>query len=65
MYRNVLQSIQDIQTWPVIGLVIFFAFFTGILIVVLKSDRKLMEKLKNLPFADEKEIHQNENQPEA
>ncbi len=65
MYQNVLRSIQGIQIWPVIGLVIFFLFFTGIMIVVITSDRKYMEKMKQLPFTDDEKIDQNENQSKS
>jgi cytochrome c oxidase cbb3-type subunit 4 len=54
MFRNILQSIQDIQVWPVIGLIIFFIFFIGMLISTFKTDRKLIEKMENLPL-DEKD----------
>ena len=52
MYRNILQSIEDIEKWPVIGLVIFFVFFIVVLIRVLRSDKKYNDKMKNLPLDD-------------
>jgi len=60
MYRNILQSIEDIQKWPVIGLVIFFVFFIVVLIRVLRTDKKFDEKMKNLPLEDSpKEVNEN------
>ena len=56
MYRNILQSIQDIQIWPVIGLIIFFVFFIGVLISTIKTDRNLVEKMKNLPLDENDNI---------
>lgn len=55
MYRNILQSIEDIQVWPIIGLVIFFVFFVVVVIRVLKTDKAFTEKMKNLPFDDSHE----------
>ena len=60
MYRNILQSIEDIEIWPIIGLVIFFIFFLVVLIVVLRTDKKFDEKMKNLPLEDSpKEVNDN------
>lgn len=53
MYKNVLQSINDIAIWPVISFVIFFAFFLGLLVYVLLVDKKFIERMKSLPMDDE------------
>jgi len=52
MYKNVLQSIQDIAIWPMISFVIFFAFFLGLLIYVVVVDKKFIERMKSLPLDD-------------
>jgi hypothetical protein len=54
MYKNVLQSIENIQVWPVISFVIFFVFFLCLLLWVFTTDKKFIEKMKAMPF-DEKE----------
>lgn len=53
MYKNVLQSINDIAIWPVISFVIFFAFFLGLLAYVFLVDKKFIERMKSLPMDDE------------
>lgn len=52
MYKNVLQSIENIEIWPVISFLIFFIFFLGLLLWVLTADKKLIEKMKMLPMDD-------------
>ena len=52
MYRQILQSIQNVDIWPVISLVIFFVFFVGILIKVALTDKKFIKKMKEMPLDD-------------
>jgi cytochrome c oxidase cbb3-type subunit IV len=50
MYKNVLQSIDNIAIWPVISFVIFFLFFICLLWWVFTTDKKLIDKMKSLPM---------------
>ena len=50
MYKNILQSIDNIQIWPVISFVIFFLFFIMLLWHVFTTDKKFIHRMKNLPF---------------
>jgi cbb3-type cytochrome oxidase subunit 3 len=52
MYKNVLQSIDNIAIWPVISFVIFFLFFICLLWWVFTADKKLIEKMEMLPMED-------------
>jgi len=52
MYKQILQSIQNVEVWPIISLVIFFLFFIGILIKVFLIDKKYIKKMKDLPLDD-------------
>jgi cytochrome c oxidase cbb3-type subunit 4 len=54
MYKNVLQSIDNIQIWPVISFVIFFVFFLCLLLWVFTTDKKFIDKMKAMPI-DENE----------
>jgi cytochrome c oxidase cbb3-type subunit IV len=54
MYKNVLQSIDNIEVWPVISFVIFFVFFLCLLLWVFTTDKKFIEKMKAMPI-DEKD----------
>jgi cytochrome c oxidase cbb3-type subunit IV len=50
MYKNVLQSIDNIAIWPVISFVIFFLFFLCLLWWVFTADKKLLKRLSELPI---------------
>ena len=50
MYKDVLQSIHDIEIWPIISLVLFFIVFIGMLIYVFKIKKQYIDEVKNLPL---------------
>lgn len=50
MYKNVLQSIDNIAIWPVISFVIFFLFFICLLWWVFTTKKNFIEKMKSLPL---------------
>lgn len=50
MYKNVLQSIDNIAIWPVISFVIFFLFFICLLWWVFTTDKKFIESMKSMPL---------------
>lgn len=52
MYKNVLQSIDNIAIWPLISFGIFFIFFLLLLWWVFTVDKKFITKMENLPFSD-------------
>ncbi|MBX2963862.1 MAG: cbb3-type cytochrome c oxidase subunit 3 [Cyclobacteriaceae bacterium] len=52
MYKNVLQSIDNVAIWPVISLSIFFIFFIVMLWWVFKTDKNFINKMKNMPLND-------------
>lgn len=57
MYKNVLQSIDNIAIWPIISFVIFFIFFLCLLLWVFTTDKKFIDKMKAMPIEDSKEDH--------
>jgi len=50
MYKNVLQSIDNIAIWPVISFVIFFLFFLCLLWWVFSTKKVFIDKMKSLPL---------------
>lgn len=60
MYKNVLQSIDNIAIWPVMSFVIFFLFFICLLWWVFTRDKQLIDKMKEMPL----EQSPRENQAE-
>lgn len=60
MIRNVLERIGNIEIWPVVSLIIFFVFFVLVLIRVFTTDKKHIDKMKEMPLEDnEKEEDSN------
>jgi cytochrome c oxidase cbb3-type subunit 4 len=52
MYKDVLRTIENVEIWPLISLIIFFLFFIGVAIYLLTIDRKFIKKMKELPMDD-------------
>jgi cytochrome c oxidase cbb3-type subunit 4 len=52
MYKNVLQSIDNIAIWPVISFVIFFLFFLCLLWWVFTSGKDHIDTMKQMPLDD-------------
>ncbi len=59
MYKNVLQSIDNIAIWPVISFIIFFIFFVCLLWWAFTTDKSFIDKMKDLPL-DEHEDKKSE-----
>jgi hypothetical protein len=58
MYRQILESIDGIGIYPVISLVIFFAFFTAMIIWLFRADNNYLRRMGNLPL-DQSETNKN------
>jgi cytochrome c oxidase cbb3-type subunit 4 len=50
MYKDILQSIDNVAIWPVISFVIFFTFFLVLLWWTLSVDKGFIRKMKDLPM---------------
>jgi cytochrome c oxidase cbb3-type subunit IV len=53
MKKDILSSIENIEIYPIISLLIFVIFFVGMFIWVIKADRKYINHMKEMPFNDE------------
>ena len=49
-FINYLQRITGVGIYPFISLMIFFLFFTVLLIWVFKADKKYINMMKRIPF---------------
>ena len=52
MYKEILQSIEGIELYPLISLFIFLALFAGITVWILKLDKKYVNEMEILPLDD-------------
>jgi len=59
MFKNILNDIAGIGIFPTIAFSIFFLFFIGVVIYLVKVDKKHMNDMAELPF-DEDDIEDNE-----
>ena len=55
MYKNVLSSIPGIEYYPIVALVLFFGFFTVLLVWFFRADKARLDEQSRQPF-DEGEI---------
>lgn len=53
MYGDILRGIIGVEIFPVISLVIFVGFFTGVLVRVARMKRSQIDHLSRLPLADD------------
>lgn len=47
---NALEKIDGIEIYPIISLIIFFSFFMLVGYHVIKTDKKHIEEMSNLPL---------------
>ena len=52
-----MDSIQGIELYPIITLIIFFSFFTLLFFWVLTSKKKYIEEVSNIPLQDDCELN--------
>lgn len=50
--KHHMTSIGHIEIFPVISFIIFFVFFLAVLWLVVRSDKKFISKMENLPLED-------------
>ena len=50
MYKELLQSIEGIEIYPLISLFIFLALFAGVIIWIVKLDKSYVKEMETLPM---------------
>lgn len=56
---NALESIVNIQIFPIIGLVIFLVFFIVMIYRVMRIDKAEVEELSRMPLAESDENYES------
>jgi hypothetical protein len=59
MYKNVLQSIDHIEIWPVISFIIFFLFFLFLVWWAATVDKKFIREMSELTLENDSEKPSN------
>ncbi|MEX2514097.1 MAG: cbb3-type cytochrome c oxidase subunit 3 [Cyclobacteriaceae bacterium] len=53
MYKEILRSIENIEIYPIISLLMFVLFFIGMFWWVVMMDSKHIDHMKEMPLNDE------------
>ena len=53
MFKHYFEGIPYIEVGPIIGLVIFFVFFIGLLYWVFTADKGYINEMKELPLKED------------
>lgn len=62
MYKEILQSIEGVEIYPIISLIVFVLFFIVVTIRLFRMDKNYINKMKQLPLnnEDNKKINSGE-----
>ena len=50
MYKEILRSIENVEIYPIISLLLFVAFFGGMFIWVVRVPKSYVDHMKSLPM---------------
>ncbi|MDX5340773.1 MAG: cbb3-type cytochrome c oxidase subunit 3 [Cyclobacteriaceae bacterium] len=53
MYKEILRSIENVEIYPIISLIIFVVFFVGMFIWVVRVPKSYVDHMKSLPMDEE------------
>jgi hypothetical protein len=54
MYKEILRSIENIEIYPIISLIIFLLFFVGMFIWVIRVPKGYVDHMSALPMDEDK-----------
>jgi len=58
---NTLEKIDGIEIYPIISLLIFFTFFVLVVYLVIKTDKKEIDEMSQLPLEGNTDFHFDSN----
>jgi len=53
MFKNYLESIDNVAIWPVAALIVFFTVFVIAILYAVFADKNYLEHMRNLPFSED------------
>lgn len=59
--KHNMETITGIEIYPVIALLIFFIFFSALIVWVFTYRKEALNELSRLPLEQEEQQHQNTN----
>ena len=54
MFKEVLQSIEGVEFYTIVSMIIFILFFIGMTIWLFKVDKKYIKTMSELPLNEER-----------
>lgn len=58
--KHHLDSMTDVEVYPIISLILFFTVFITMLVYVVKIPKKSIENISNLPLEENENIDRHE-----
>ena len=55
MFKYYFEQIENVAIWPIISLIIFFVFFIGLTVYVVKMNRGHIKHMEKMPLAKDVE----------
>ncbi|MHC5201218.1 CcoQ/FixQ family Cbb3-type cytochrome c oxidase assembly chaperone [Myroides sp. LJL119] len=59
--KHNMETIEGVEIFPIISLIIFFTFFVGLFIWVATYKKETIEELSNMPFMDDNQSDVDSN----
>lgn len=53
MYKEILQSIEGVEIYPIISLIVFVIFFIVVTVWLIRMDKNYINEMKQLPLSNE------------
>lgn len=50
MYKNILQSIQGVEIYPLISMMIFFGLFISVIVWYFRADKRHLKQMAEMPL---------------
>ncbi len=63
MYKQVLRSMEGVELFPSISLLLFFAFFVLLITYLIKTGKHHWDDAANLPLESDETINSKSTQP--
>jgi cbb3-type cytochrome oxidase subunit 3 len=53
MFKQYLEQIKDVGFYPMFSLLVFFVFFTALIVYVVKANKDELNEISKLPLSNE------------
>ena len=53
MFKQYLEQIKDVGFYPMFSLLVFFVFFTALIVYVVKANKEALNEISKLPLSND------------